>query len=85
MTIEQRHDRDLAPVTETQEQRQRTLDAAIAEMLRAVEGIGRRLDELLVKHEAAQKAQYFAELEAQLDQRTRRADFFGDRAGRLRA
>ncbi|MDH3201594.1 MAG: hypothetical protein OEM15_11940 [Myxococcales bacterium] len=85
MNIEQRHDNDLSQIAETQEQRQRTLDAAIGDMLRAVEGIGRRLDELLVKHEAAQKAQHFAELEAHLNQRTRRADFFDDRAGRLRA
>jgi len=85
MTIEQRHDRDLVPVTESQEQRQHTLDAAIADMLRAVEGMGRRLAELEAKHEAAQKARHFAALEAHLDQRTRRADFFDDRAGRLRA
>jgi len=80
---EQRHDNDLWPVAETQGQRQRTLDAAIADMLAAVEGMGRRLDALLVKHEAAQQARHFAALEAHLDQRTRRADFFDDRAGRF--
>ena len=85
MTIEQRHDRDLAQITETQEQRQRTLDAAIGDMLRAVEGMGRRLDELQVKHEAAQKARHFAALAAHLDRRCTRADFFDARAGRFRA
>lgn len=79
MTVERR-DADAVLVQDTPASERRTIDAAVAEMLRAVEGIGRRLDELLVKHEAAKRAAHFAELEAHLERRTRRADFSDARA-----
>ncbi len=54
-------------------------------MLAALERMGRRLAELEAKHEAAQRAEHFAKLKAELDRRTRRADFFDYRADRFRA
>ena len=64
-------------------QPQDTLDAAIAEMLDTLKEIGRRLDALEAKREAAQKAKYLAALRAHLDERFTRADFFDDRTRRF--
>ena len=83
--IEQRHDRDLAPVAETHERRRRTLDTAISKILADLGRMTDRLAELEAKHVAAQRAEHFAKLKADLDQRTRRADFFDARTGRFRA
>lgn len=80
MTIEQRHDNDLCRVAETQVQRRRTIDAAVAPMLAALGRMTDRLDGIEAKHEAAQRARHFRELAADLDRRTRRADFFDARA-----
>jgi hypothetical protein len=83
--IEQRHDNDLHRVGETEDQRRRTIDAVVASMLAALGRMGRRLDAIEAKHEAAQQARHFAALEAHLDRRCTRADFLDERAGRFRA
>ena len=76
MTIEYRRDAELTFVGDTAEQKQRTIDAAVAEALESLQNLEQKLDALEAKYEATEKAKYFNALRRHLDERCSRADFF---------